>query len=243
LKEKLKHFVSKEALNIEGLGKKVIENFWNKKLIKYPYDIFSLNLNIIKESDGWGEKSILNLKNSINKSKKITLDRFIFSLGIRHIGQENAKVLAKHYLNAGNFFDSCQKLYGKNKKYFDELHSIDGIGSSQTESLKRFFSNDINVNIVSKLKNILDVEDYKFLNKKTPISGKVIMFTGGFENKSRSELKSLAESLGAKIVGAISKKTDFLVAGSRKPTVRKINDAKNLNIKILSEKDWNKIIN
>ena len=103
LKEKLKHFVSKDALNIEGLGKKVVENFWNKNLIKYPYDIFNLNLNILKKHEGWGDKSIYNLKNSINKSKKIQLDRFIFSLGIRHIGQENAKVLAKHYLNA-NFF-------------------------------------------------------------------------------------------------------------------------------------------
>ena len=243
LKEKLKHFVSKEALNIEGLGKKVVENFWNKKLIKYPYDIFSLDLNILKRMEGWGEKSINNLKNSINKSKEISLHRFIFSLGIRHIGEENAKVLAKHFLNEKNFFELLKKLNGNNSKYRDELQLIDGIGNSQIESLKKFFSNTQNLKIVSKLVGILQIKDYEYSEKKTYISGKLIMFTGTFTNNSRSELKSLAESMGAKIVSNISKKTDFLVVGSQKPTARKINEAKDLNIKILMENDWNKIIN
>ena len=243
LKEKLKHFVSKEALNIEGLGKKVVENFWNKKLIKYPYDIFSLDLNILKRMEGWGKKSINNLKNSISKSKEISLHRFIFSLGIRHIGEENAKVLAKHFLNEKNFFELLKKLNGNNSKYRDELQLIDGIGNSQIESLKKFFSNTQNLKIVSKLVCILQIKDYEYSEKKTFISGKLIMFTGTFTNNSRSELKSLAESMGAKIVSNISKKTDFLVVGSQKPTARKINEAKDLNIKILMENDWNKIIN
>ena len=242
LREKLKHFVSKDALNIEGFGKKVVENFWNKKLIKYPYDIFALDLNVLKKFDGWGEKSINNLKNSINKSKEISLDRFIFSLGIRHIGEENAKVLAKHFINVQKFFDISKNL-NNNQKYLDELQSIDGIGNSQTESLKKFFSNGQNLKVTSKLISILSIKNYEYLRKKTSISGKLIMFTGGFVNKSRSELKSLAESMGAKIVTAISKKTNFLVTGSQKPTIRKINDAKNLNIKILTEDDWNKVIN
>ena len=243
LREKLKHFVSKDTFNIEGLGKKVIDNFWNKKLVKYSYDIFKLDVNILKKFDGWGEKSITNLKNSINKSKKISLERFIFSLGIRHIGQENAKILAKHFLNVQKFFETSKKLNKNNHRHLDELQFIDGIGNSQTESLKKFFSNDKNLKIVSKLIDLLNVEDYKHLSKKTLISGKSIMFTGGFEDRSRSELKSLAESLGAKIVSGISKKTDFLVAGPQKPTIKKINEAKNLNIKILSEEDWKKIIN
>ena len=243
LREKLKHFVSKDAFNIEGLGKKVVDNFWNKKLIKYPYDIFNLDVNILKNFDGWGEKSITNLKNSINKSKKISLERFIFSIGIRHIGQENAKILAKHFLNPSNFFEKSKKLNKKNQKYLSELQSIDGIGNSQTESLKKFFSNDKNLKIVSELIDLLNVENYRHLNKTTPISGKSIMFTGGFEDRSRSELKSLAESLGAKIVSSMSKKTDFLVTGPQKPTIRKINEANKLNIKILSEEDWNKIVN
>ena len=199
-------------------------------------------MNVLKNLDGWGEKSINNLKNSINKSKEISLDRFIFSLGIRHIGEENAKVLAKHFLNAKNFFDLSKYLNDNNLEYVSELQSIDGIGSSQTESLKKFFSNNQNLKIVSELIGILGIKNYRYLSKKTPISGKLIMFTGGFVNKSRSELKSLAESMGAKIVSSISKKTDFLVTGSQKPTIRKINDARNLNIKILNEEDWNKII-
>ena len=242
LKEKLKHFVSKDALNIEGLGKKVIDNFWNKKLIKYSYDIFNLDINILKKFDGWGKKSIVNLKNSISKSKKISLDRFIFSLGIRHIGQENAKLLAKHFLSVQQFFETCKKLNINNQNYLDELHSIDGIGTSQIDSLKKFFSNKQNLAVVSNLIILLDVKNYKLLSKKTPLSGKLIMFTGGFEDKSRSELKFLAENLGAKIVSSISKKTNFLVVGSQKPTTRKINEAKKLNVKILNEKSWNKII-
>ena len=243
LKEKLKHFVSKDVLNIEGLGKKVVENFWNRKLIKYPYDIFNLDLNILKKIEGWGEKSINNLKNSINKSKEISLDRFIFSLGIRHIGEENAKVLAKYFLNEKSFFDLSKKLNDSKSKYRDELQSIDGIGNSQIESLKKFFFNSQNLKIVSELVSILRIKDYKYLKKKTPISGKLIMFTGTFVNNSRSELKFLAESMGAKIVSTISKKTDYLVAGPQRPTVRKINEAKHLNIKVLTEDDWNKIIN
>jgi len=242
MREKLKHFVSKEALNIEGLGKKVVDNFWDQKLIKYPFDIFNLDLSILKEFNGWGNKSINNLRNSIFKSKKISLNRFIFSLGIRHIGQENAKVLAKHFLNIQNFFDVSKKLNSKDQKNIEELSSIDGIGNSQIDSLKKFFSNEQNLKIVSKLVDLLDIQNYQYINKKTPISGKLIMFTGGFSEKSRSELKSLAENLGAKIVSTISKKTDFLIIGSKKPTIKKINEAKKLKIKILSEENWNEII-
>ena len=243
LKEKLKHFVSKDALNIEGLGKKVIENFWDKKLIKYPYDIFKLDLNFLKKIDGWGEKSVINLKNSINKSKKISLSRFIFALGIRHIGQENAKVLAKHFSTIQNFLNISKKINKNNDNYLNEIRSIDGIGNSQTDSLKKFLSNGENLKSILKLINILDIENYKFLNKETSISGKLIMFTGGFVNKSRSELKSLAENMGAKIISNISKKTDFLIVGSKNPTTKKINEAKNLRIKIFFEEEWDKIIN
>ena len=124
-----------------------------------------------------------------------------------------------------------------------ELHSIDGIGVSQIDSLKKFFSNKQNLTVVSNLINLLDIKSYKPPSEKTPLSGKLIMFTGGFEHKSRSELKSLAENLGAKIVNSLSKKTSCLIAGSQKPTIKKINEAKKLNVKILYEKDWNKIIN
>ena len=200
-----------------------------------------MDLNVLKDFNGWGEKSINNLKNSIEKSKTIQLDRFIFSLGIRHIGEENAKVLAKHFLNVNKFYEASKTLI-KSEKNLNELQSIDGIGNSQTESLKKFFSNKKNLKIVSELISILNINEYKFTKKRTAISGKIIMFTGGFVNKSRSELKFQAENMGAKIVSNISKKLDFLVAGSQKPTTRKINEAKELNIKILAENEWNKII-
>ena len=242
LKEKLKHFVSKEALNIEGLGRKFIDNFWERKLLKYPYDIINLDLNLLRKFDGWGDKSINNLKNSINKSKKISLERFFFSLGIRHIGQENAKVLAKHFVTAKNFFEICKKLNTGKQEHLHELNSVDGIGSAQIDSLKKFFLNHQNFKVLTDLIALLLIQDYKILSKNTPLSGKLIMFTGGFKDKSRSELKMLAENLGAKIVNSITKKTNFLIAGSHKPTKRKIDEAKKLNVKILSEKSWHKFI-
>ena len=130
--EKIKHFVSKEALNIEGLGKKIVENFWKLKLIRYPQDIFNLDFDKIKNLDGWGKLSVANLKYSIEE-KNISLSKFIYSLGIRHIGQENAKLLSKTLKNANKFFD-----LGKNNN-FDELLNIDGIGDTQINSIKDFF--------------------------------------------------------------------------------------------------------
>ena len=130
--EKLKHFVSKDALNIEGLGKKVIEKFWDLKFIKFPNDIFNLNFEIISKLEGWGYQSAQNLKNSINKSKKLKLDKFIYSLGIRHIGQENAKLISEFLGNYSNFV----KL--KEQKNIEDLSNIDGIGETQITSLKNF---------------------------------------------------------------------------------------------------------
>ena len=242
LKEKLKYFALKDAINIEGLGKKVIDNFWSKKLITYPYDIFKLDLSILKKIDGWGEISIKNLQNSIKKSKNILLDKFILSLGIRHIGQENAKILAKHFLNVNKFFEFGKKFNQGKTNNINELQLIDGIGNSQIESLKKFFSNSQNLKTVLELMTILNVQKFKYFKKNTPFSGKLIMFTGGFSDKSRSELKSLAESQGGRIVNNVTKKTDFLVVGSKKPTMRKINEAKKLNTKILYEEDWNKLL-
>ena len=136
--EKLKHFVSKDALNIEGLGKKVIEKFWDLKFIKFPDDIFNLNFQTISRLEGWGSQSAENLKNSINNSKKLKLDRFIYSLGIRHIGQENAKLISEFLGDYSNFI----KL--KDKKNIEELSNIDGIGDTQISSLKNFFQNKKN---------------------------------------------------------------------------------------------------
>ena len=150
--EKLKHFVSKDALNIEGLGKKVIEKFWDLKFIKLPNDIFNLNFETISKLEGWGSQSAENLKNSINKSKKLKLDKFIYSLGIRHIGQENAKLISEFLGNYSNFI----KL--KDQKNIEDLSNIDGIGDTQITSLKNFFKNNLNIKVISSLSKILIIE-------------------------------------------------------------------------------------
>ncbi len=240
-KEKLKHIVSKEAFNIDGLGKKVVEQFWNLKLIKEPSDIFKLNYNKILELEGWGSLSINNLKKAIKKSQSISLDKFIYSIGIRHIGLENAKILASFFGSIKEFskiFDLKSR-----EKFLSNLADLDGIGDTQVKSINSFFTNETNIKIVRDLINELNIND--FITKKDygKFSNKKIMFTGGFKSMSRSEAKAIAENNGGKVMGSISKKLDFLVVGESKPTKRKIDQAKQLNVKIISERDWNKILN
>ena len=240
-REKLKHIVSKEAFNIDGLGKRVIEQFWDLNLIKKPSDIFNLNYKKIKELEGWGELSINNLKKAIEKSQMISLDRFIYSIGIRHIGQENAKILAGFFISIKNF----TKLFNlqNRKKILVNLVDLDGIGATQIQSIDNFFSSDTNTQIIKDLINKLNIKDHSIQNIGGKFSNKKIMFTGGFKNMSRSEAKTIAEKNGGKVLGSISRKLDFLVVGDSKPTKRKIDQAKQLNIKIILEKDWEKILN
>ena len=240
-KEKLKHFVSKEALNIDGLGKKVIEQFWNLKLIREPSDIFNLSFNKIRNLEGWGNLSIENLKKAINESRKISLDKFIFSIGIRHIGQENAKIIAGFFGSIKNF----QKIFElQNRiKIIKNLLELDGIGETQTSSIENFFSNKTNLKITYNLIQELEIENFTTNKGNGIFSNKKIMFTGGFKNMSRSEAKAIVEKNGGKVLGSVSKKLDYLVVGDSKPTAKKINQAKKLNIKIVFEKEWNKILN
>jgi len=240
-REKLKHLVSKEALNIDGLGKKVIDQFWNLKLIREPSDIFNLNFNKIKNLDGWGNLSIENLKKAINKSRKISLEKFIFSIGIRHIGQENAKIIAGFFLSIDNFKKIFE--FKKRLKIKQDLQELDGIGETQTNSIEIFFSNKTNLKITQNLIQELEIENFNGNNGNGIFNNKKIMFTGGFKNMSRSEAKVIAEKNGGKVLGSVSKKLDYLVVGDSKPTAKKINQAKELNIKIVFEKEWNKLLN
>ena len=240
-KEKLKHFVSKDAFNIEGLGKKVIDQFWDLGLIKNPLSIFNLNYKKIKTLEGWGELSVKNLKSAINKSSKIFLDRFIYSLGIRHIGQGNAKHLAFFFKSITKFIELFNS--SKRDNLLKNIAELDGIGSAQLKSLKEFFSNKKNDEIILSLINCLKIENSKILNKNGRLSGKTIMFTGGFEKISRSEAKSLVENNGGKVLGSISNKLSILVLGNNKPTKSKIEKAKELKVEIISESDWYKLLN
>ncbi len=235
-KEKLKHIVSKDAFDIEGLGKKVIDNFWNIKFIRTPADIFCLNYDKIEKMEGWGKLSIKNLKKAINDSKKIVLDRFIYSIGIRHIGQENAKIL-------GGFFQTSKKfseLFNdkKRKDILKNLDDLDGIGHTQVKSIEDFFSNQKNSQIIQSLMSVLIIKDFEKINKIGKLSNKNIMFTGGFKKMSRSEAKALAEENGAKILGSVSKKLNYLVVGNSKPTQKKIEKAKELDVDLMTEEKW-----
>ena len=222
------------------MGKKVIDQFWDLKLIRKPSDIFNLEYEQIESLEGWGETSINNLKKAIQKSKVIGLDKFIFSNGIRHRGQENAKILA-------GFFKSIQKFSNLfdiklRKKILDNLIDLDGIGETQVDSIDDFFSNKTNTEIIKKLIEQLNIQDFKSLNKKGKFSNKTVMFTGGFVKMSRSEAKSLVEQNGGKVLGTVSKKLNILVIGNSKPTKKKVENAKNLKIQIIKENEWYKIL-
>ena len=238
-REKIKHFVSKEALNIDGFGKKIVEDFWSLNFIRLPQDIFTLDYKKIEKFEGWGELSVSNLKTAIEKSKDISLAKFIYSLGIRHIGQENAKNLSRYFISIKNFLKLCNPDLLMNE--INNLDEIDGIGETQVESLINFFKDKKNNKVVYELSKILNIQD--FIEKKIDsfFSGKNIMFTGGFSTMSRSEAKSLAETLGAKILSSVNKKLDYLVIGLSKPTKNKVDKAKELGVKIIEEKEWLKL--
>ena len=234
--EKIKHFVSKEAFNIDGLGKKIVENFWSLRLIKLPQDIFNLDYTEIEKLEGWGNLSATNLKFSIDKKTKITLERFIYSLGIRHIGQENAKLIAKHLKSSLNFL----KL--SDNKNIDKLSNIDGIGPTQIQSIKNFFLNKTNLNVLSELNKNLSITNIIVVNNDGLLKNKTFMLTGKLEAISRAEAKSLIEQNSGKIINNVNKKLDYLISGE-KPTIRKVNTAKELGIKVISQQEWMKMLN
>jgi len=234
--EKLKHFVSKEAFNIDGFGKKIVENFWRIKLIKLPQDIFKLDFEKIESLEGWGKQSVENLKYSINQKKNISLEKFIYALGIRHIGLENAKLLSKYFKSVSKFI-----LLSKDKKY-SELLDIDGIGETQINSVKNFFSNKVNLDVLSELQKILNIKNVSIEKQNGLLKNQTFMLTGKLKGISRAEAKSLIEENSGTTVSTISKKLNYLIIGD-KPTKRKIEKAKELKIKVVDENQFLKILN
>tara|TARA_B100001057_G_scaffold456823_1_gene504590 strand:+ start:15018 stop:17048 length:2031 start_codon:yes stop_codon:yes gene_type:complete len=233
--EKIKHFVSKEAFNIDGFGKKIVEKFWDLKFIRYPQDIFSLNFNKIQQMDGWGKQSVNNLRYSIQSKKIVSFERFIFSLGIRHIGIENAKLISKFLVTPNNLMQLL-----KNKK-FDELLNIDGIGETQISSIKSFFSNKTNLQVINQLYKVLKIKNAIAVKKDGSLANKTFMITGKLTGVSRAEAKSLIEQNSGSIVSNVSKKLDYLITGE-KPTKRKIDNAKELNVKIINQNELLKML-
>ena len=234
--EKLKHFVSKEAFNIDGFGKKIVENFWKLKLIKYPQDIFNLDFSKIENLDGWGKLSVQNLKYSIDQKKNISLEKFIFSLGIRHIGLENAKLLSNHFISFSKFKNlSTQSDY-------EDLLNIDGIGETQVSSIKSFFSNEANKKVLNELQKVLVIKDAIQNLDDGLLNNKTFLVTGKLSGISRAEVKSLIEENSGKTISSVSKKLNFLIVGE-KPTKKKVDYAKQLKIKVIDQAEFLKMLN
>ena len=234
--EKLKHFVSKEAFNIDGLGKKIVEGFWKLKLIQLPQDIFKLDYNKIEKLEGWGRLSVENLKYSIDQKKNISLERFIFALGIRHIGLENAKLLSKYFKSFENF----QSL-SKNKKY-EDLLNIDGIGETQVISIKNFFINETNIEVLNELGKVLKIKNATVKKNNGLLNNKSFLVTGKLNGISRAEVKSLIEENSGTIVSSVSNKLNYLITGE-KPTKRKVESAKELKIRVINQDEFFKMLN
>ncbi|MEI7669091.1 MAG: NAD-dependent DNA ligase LigA [Pseudomonadota bacterium] len=230
--ERIKHFVSRNAFDIEGLGEKNIETFFADGLIKTPLDIFRLDFEAISKREGWSDKSTSNLKNAIEKARKVTLQRFIYALGIRHIGDLTSKMLAKNYISYQRFKDS---LLDK-EIALNDLLAIDGMGQIMAESLCQFFAEEHNKEILEELSKEIEISDYELQQTNSIITDKTIVFTGSLEKMTRSEAKAKAEKMGAKVAGSVSSKTDFVVAGSDSGS--KLKKATELGIKILSEDEW-----
>jgi len=234
--EKLKHFVSKEAFNIDGFGKKIVEGFWKLKLIQFPQDIFKLDYNKIEKLEGWGRLSVENLQYSINQKKNISLERLIYSLGIRHIGLENAKLLSKHFISFSKFKNlSIQGDY-------EDLLNIDGIGETQVNSIKSFFSNKSNIRVLNELEKILIINNAVQNSDNGLLKNKTFLVTGKLNGISRAEVKSLIEENSGKTISSVSKKLNFLIIGE-KPTKKKVDYAKQLKIKVIDQAEFLKMLN
>jgi DNA ligase (NAD+) len=234
--EKLKHFVSKEAFNIDGFGKKIVENFWKLKFIKFPHDIFKLDYTKIEKLEGWGKLSAQNLKYSINQKNNISLERLIYSLGIRHIGLENAKLLSKHFISFSKF-----KSLSKQSDY-EEMLNIDGIGETQVSSIKSFFSNETNLKVLNELEKVLVVKNAIQNSNDGLLKNKTFLVTGKLNGISRAEVKSLIEENSGKTVSSVSKKLNYLIIGD-KPTKKKIDNAKQFKINIIDQAEFLKMLN
>lgn len=246
-KERLKHFVSRLAFDIEGLGEKIIEEFWEKELIKSPADIFRLEKKSksleppLEEWEGWGEKSVEKLFTSIENRKTISLDRFIYALGIRQVGEATAKKLAVNYTSIENLRSEMKKAQKRESENFQNLVSIEDIGPSVADDLLGFFAEDHNIEVLNDLVKILSIQPYERPDTSgSPVAGKTVVFTGTLTQLTRQEAKAGAERLGAKVAGSVSAKTDYVVAGEDAGS--KLKKARELNVAILTEEEWLKLI-
>jgi DNA ligase (NAD+) len=234
-KERLRHFVSRGALDIEGLGEKQIVAFWEDGLIRTPVDIFRLDYERIGTREGWGEKSVTNLKAAVEKARDVGLARFIYALGIRHIGEVTARTLAQHYGNYKAWKAAMMALTPESEAWAD-LVAIDGMGEVAPGMLAEFFREEHNREILTELEKEVQVHDAEKRATDSPVSGKTVVFTGTLSRITRPEAKATAEALGAKVAGSVSAKTDYVIAGEDAGS--KLKKATELGVKVLTEEEW-----
>jgi DNA ligase (NAD+) len=242
--EHLKHFVSRRAFDIEGFGEKQVELFFEQGWVKEPADIFTLpernRMLKLEEVEGYGETSVRNLFNAIEARREIVLDRFIYALGIRHVGETTALALARGYGSWDNFHEAGLKISNGDEETIAEMDALDQIGDTVIQAMVAYFGESHNRDIVERLTKqvtILDVEKPKM---ESAIAGKTIVFTGALEKMTREEAKAQAERLGAKSAGSVSKKTDYVVAGPGAGS--KLAEAKKLGVTVLTEDEWLRLI-
>jgi DNA ligase (NAD+) len=241
--EHLKLFASRRAFDIEGLGEKQIELFFEKEWVKEPADIFTLekkHRNELLEEEGYGETSVGNLFAAIDQRREISLERFIFALGIRQVGETTALALARGYGSWKAFHDACQEVAKGDEEAIAEMDALDQIGDTVIEAIRSYFSEKNNLGIVERLKKEVDVLDAEKPKTDSKIAGKTVVFSGALEKMTREEAKAQAERLGAKAAGSVSKKTDYVVAGPGAGS--KLAEAKKHGVKVLSEDEWLKLI-
>jgi DNA ligase (NAD+) len=250
--ERLKHFVSRSAFDIEGLGEKQVQEFYQDGVIMSPVDIFTLQKRDARaakkliEREGYGETSVRNLFNAIDARRSIELHRLIYALGIRHIGEGNAKLLARHYgtIEAfrGAMLTAAKHGTGEanTSEAYQDLNDIGGIGEIVADAVVEFFAEPRNVRALDELLHEIEVKPAEQPRKSSPVSGKTVVFTGSLTKFTRDEAKAVAERLGAKVAGSVSKKTDYVVAGEEAGS--KLTKARELGVAVLSEDEWLKLI-
>jgi DNA ligase (NAD+) len=242
--EHLKHFVSRRAFDIDGLGDKQIELFYENEWVREPADIFTLesrNKKIkLEEVEGFGETSVRNLFAAIAARREISLERFIYALGIRHVGETTAVALARGYGSWIAFHDACLRLAKDDEETKDEMDALDQIGDTVIESLHDYFGEAHNRKRIEKLAQQVEILEAEKPRSDSKIAGKTVVFTGTLEKMTRDEAKASAERLGAKVSGSVSKKTDYVVAGPGAGS--KLTEAKKLGVAVLTEDEWAKLI-
>ena len=238
--ERLRHFTSRLAFNIEGLGDQRIRELWEEKLIQSPADIFRLQRHraMLEQREGWGEKSVAKLMQAIEARRTIALDKFIYALGIRQVGEATAKLLARHYKGFANWRECMMNAREEGSAAWNDLIAIEQIGTLVARDIARFFEEPHNTKALDDLAQELTIADYETpaADQESPLFGKTIVFTGTMEKMGRAEAKAKAEALGAHVSGSVSAKTNYVVVGADAGS--KATKAKELGVTVLSEDEW-----